>query len=239
MRMRLAKAAALLGALGLAAVPLAGHAQLSQVASRAALDGNLSVPWTAFGPVGAELSVYQQESIGPETVGINSSSGSLYVSQQGNGFTGDFLPGTVVLTQPNADDGEVISFATGVAGFGVDIDPIGFTGSYTAYMAAYDSVGNLIGVISVNGVATGTGAGTAPFLGATSFSDLITHVNFGLVEPGNPDVSQLSLDGIPVLGNIALDDPSLLLVPEPASFGLVAGGALMLAMARRGRHPAP
>jgi hypothetical protein len=231
--MYLAKAAALFGLLGWVAIPPSSYAQLSQVASRAALDGNLTVPWTAFGPVPSELQVYQQATIGPETVGINSSSGVLYVGQQGNGFTGDFAPGTVVLMQPNADDGEVVGFSTPVAGFGVDIDPIGFTGNFTAYMAAYDAVGNLIGIVSVNGVATGTGAGTAPFLGATSFADLISHVDFGLVEPGNPDVSQFSLDGIPVLGNIAIDNASLALVPEPESSAILVGGLLVLAFARR------
>jgi len=237
--MRLAKAAALLGALGWVAVPQASQAALVQVASSAALGGNLTVPWTAFGSVGSALSVYQQETVGPETVDINSSSGLLYVGQEGNGFTGDFAAGTVVLTQPNADDGEVVGFSTPVAGFGVDIDPVGYTGAFTAYLAAYDSSNNLIGIVSVNGNATGSGVGTAPFLGATSFADPIAYVNFGLVEPGNTDVSQFSLDGIPVLGNIAIDDPTVILVPEPASLAVFLTGILMLGWVRRRRLPTP
>jgi hypothetical protein len=59
-------------------------------------------------------------------------------------------------------------------------------------------------------------------------------VTFGLVEPGDPSVSQHSLNGIPVLGNIAIDQISLIVAtPEPATWLLVGAFSLGLAAFRR------
>ncbi len=235
--MRLATTAAIVALVGAWAVAALGHAALIPVASRSALGSNLTVPWTAFGPPGSTLSVFQQATVGPEQVGINSSSGLLYVRQQGAGFNGDFSPGAVLLTQPNPDDGIAIRFQSPVFGFGTDIDPVGYTGPFTAYLQAFNASGTLLGIVSVSGTASVSGAGTAPFIGATSFADPISYLNLGLVEPGNSAVSQITfLNGVPVLGNVAIDQASAIApVPEPSSILLVLAGGAMLAQSRRRR----
>lgn len=218
-RLVIVTAIVLLGAFSNA---LPGRAALLQVSSRTSLGTTLTIPWTTFGSVGSSLSVFQQVTVGGQTIRINSSSGILGISQQDNGFDGNFPAGTVVLTQPNPDDGQTINFVAPVLGFGTDIDAIEFTGLFTAYLAAYDSASNLIGIVSTTGTARG---GIAPFIGATSLADPISFITFGLVEPGNPSKSQHSLGGTPVLGNIAIDQISVVVAtPEPATWLLMAFG---------------
>ncbi len=213
-------------AAGLSIIP--AQASLIQVANRAALGTSLTVPWTVFGTVGTAVSVYDQAQVSTETVRINSSSGLLYVTQQGNGFNGDFATNDVLLLQPNPDDGELVGFTPPVSALGFNIDPSNYTGTFTAIIAAYDASDTLLGVTSISGTASGSGAGTAPFLGVTSTGSPISFFNLGLVELGNPSVSQFTLAGQPVLGNIAINEVSIVPVvapvPEPSS-------PLMMAMA--------
>ncbi len=215
------------GPLACCVVLATGQAALAvpmQVTSRAALGGNLDIPWTSFGPVGTSVNVYQQQTVGSELVHVNSSAGTVFIKQQGNGFSGDFPNNTVVLTQPNPDDGLTIGFVPPVLGVGFDIGPVGYGGAYTAYLQTFDAASKSIGVISATGNAT-----TPTFLGETSVDDPISFFVLGLVEPGNGAVPQFNLNGMPVLGNIALDTVSVIVpVPEPSAAFLLLSAMTIL-----------
>ena len=77
--------------------PDSAQATLTQVGSAAALNANLAIDWTTFGAPGTALSCFCSAPVGPLTVGINGSSGTLNLAREGLDYTGNFAVGANLL----------------------------------------------------------------------------------------------------------------------------------------------
>ena len=86
---------------GLAASSLhSAHATLTRVSSAAGLNANLAIDWSTFGAPGASLACFCSAPVGPLTVGINGTGGTLNLAQEGLDYTGNFAIGANLLLQP-------------------------------------------------------------------------------------------------------------------------------------------
>jgi hypothetical protein len=205
----------------------AAHAGPVQLYDRSTLTSQ-TIDWSSFGTPGTSLSTPVSMSFGAETVGINSSSGTAELRQQGTDFTGNFAAGDGLLSLPDGDKSDVFDLTfsgAAVYGLGAQIEPVsGYTGAFTGMMKLYGTNNALLGEISVAGDATRAGDDSAVFLGASS-SVPIAYVAF-FVEEGSPY--------FPVEGDLAINELSLSeTVPEPASVLLLAPALLAFAGLRR------
>jgi len=220
------------GALGLGlAIALAASAQAAvvQVFSRADV-GNTTFSFGSFGPAGTFLSTPAFAAGGPGTVGVSASNGSLYIKQQGTDWNGNFAPGDFLLAQADDDrsDTFIVSFAgKSVLGVGTQIQPAsGFYGTFTGNMELFSAGNALLGTVSVTGDSTSAGDNSAPFIGA--ISDVpIAFVAF--------DVA-VGFPGFPTEGDLAINDLTLRVVPEPASIAILGATLLGLGVLRRRRR---
>jgi len=220
------------GALGLGLVIALGasaQANVVQVFSRAAV-GNTTFSFGSFGPAGTVLSTPVFEPGGPGTVGVSSSSGTLYIKQQGTDWNGNFAPGDFLLAQQDDDrsDTFIVSFAgKPVLGVGTQIQPAsGFYGTFTGNMELFGAGAVLLGTVSVTGDSTSAGDNSAPFIGAIS-NVPIAFIEFD-VATGFPN--------FPVEGDLAINDLTLRVVPEPATLAILGPTLLGLAALRRRRR---
>ena len=102
-----------LGAGSVAGVGLhSARATLIQVSSRTALNSNLTIDWSTFGSAGTTLFCFCSAPVGPLTVGINGSSGTLNRAEEGLDYTGNFAPGAQLLLQPFVSDEMTVGFFT-------------------------------------------------------------------------------------------------------------------------------
>jgi hypothetical protein len=213
----------------LAALGLHGaQAALIQVGSAAALDANLTIDWSVFGPPGTSLSCFCSAPVGPLTVGINGSSGTLNRAQEGLDYTGNFAPGAQLLLQPFISDEMTVGFFNTlilpqpVAAVGTQMQPLGvdlshgFVGPFTGTMHVLTDDGNNAN-FSVMGNSTLAENNSAPFIGVVSTTDDIINVQF-FADIGNPS--------FPEVGNIAINQMEVRVVPEPSS-ALLAASAIV------------
>ena len=77
--------------------PRSAQATLTQVGSAAALNANLTIDWSTFGPPRVLLSCFCSAPVGPLTVGINGTSGNLNLAKEGLDYTGNFASGANLL----------------------------------------------------------------------------------------------------------------------------------------------
>ena len=225
------RAFALLIATGsLAALGLQGaQAALIQVGSAAALNANLTIDWSVFGPPGATLFCFCSAPVGPLTVGINGSSGTLNRAQEGLDYTGNFAPGAQLLLQPFISDEMTVGFFNTlifpqpVAAVGTQIQPLadlshGFVGPFTGTMHVLTDDGLNVN-FSVVGNSTQAEDNSAPFIGVVSTTDDIIGVQF-FADVGNPM--------FPEAGNIAINQMEVRVVPEPSSALLAASAVVAM-----------
>ena len=139
---------------------------------------------------------------------------------QGNGWSGNFTPGDALVwnegafQQTGIDIG--ILFNSGVYGGGAQIQADYF-GTFVATLTAYDTIGNVIGVVTMNGNSNSNGDGSAIFIGFQSSSANVGFLNFNVVDAFGGD--SLAIDTLTIYSSGTT-------VPEPASFLLLGSGLL-------------
>jgi len=198
------------------------HAALIQVGSRAAVGANLTVNWGVFGPAGTALSCFCSAPVGPIDVHINGSSGTLNRFDEGTDYTGNFAIGDQLLSQPFLSDVMTVGFSAPVRGFGTQIQPLDFTGAFTAYVAVLTN-DSLNQTFMVTGNSTTAENNSAPFIGVTSTLADIIGMQF-LVDIGNPS--------FPREGALAINRMDVK-VPEPLTLSLFSVGLAGIGAMRR------
>lgn len=200
---------------------------ITQVGSRAGLGANDSVVWGASGDDGTfPATPYTVLSGGGLSVSATGPNGlAIFENGGGNGYSGNFSTGDILLTSGLASGPITIDFATAVRGVGFDISSLNF-GSFTGTMQFYGAGNVLFGSASVNGTSGDTQDGSAPFLGGTSsLRDIVRVV---LLMSGAGD--ELTINQ----GSLLTSDVPSGDIPEPATVALVSAAlAGCLAVRRR------
>nr|WP_246504522.1 VCBS domain-containing protein [Bradyrhizobium agreste] len=131
---------------------------------------------TSYTVLGSPLQVVATNGTG----GTVSSAGGIFeLRDQGNGWYGNFEPGTHLLWDRGAGPDITVQFATPVYSAGAQIQA-NYFGGFTAEIIAYDLIGNVIGSVSKNGVSTGSADNSAIFIELTGSSAEIAKVKFHL-----------------------------------------------------------
>lgn len=195
-------------------------AGLIQVANRGALGANLDINWSVFGPPGSVLSCFCGKTVGGLSFGINSSSGTVDRFNEGVDYIGNFARGDALISQPFISDRlSVGTFIPAVSAVGTQIQPLDFTGPFTATMHVLTNDG-MDGDFTVSGVSTTAEDNSAPFIGVVSTTNDIIGVNF-FVDIGNPI--------FPEAGALAINRMDVRLpVPEPGAVSILGTAVLML-----------
>ena len=166
---------------------------MTKVGSRAALAGNVTIEWFQFGKDGAFVSTPLSRRYGDLKVTLGSSSGGLLIKREGTRWTGDFIPGQFLMTQPNQSDNFIVSFSPPVTAVGTQIDPGSqsgstppYTGAFTARLCLYGVGGAFLGTVQTAGMANAAEDGSARFIGARSTGAPIAYVTLQVsgVTPG-------------------------------------------------------
>jgi hypothetical protein len=211
----LALALSVAGAGMAVSAPRSAQATLTQVGSAAALNANLTIDWSTFGAPGTALSCFCSAPVGPLTVGINGSSGTLNLAQEGLDYTSNFAVGANLLLQPFISDQMTVGFFNTlilpqpVAAVGTQIQPLGadiahgFLGSFVGTMHVLTNDG-MDADFTVAGNSTQAEDNSAPFIGVVSTTDDIIGVQF-FADVGNPN--------FPAVGNIAINQMEVRLGP--------------------------
>lgn len=228
--MKLRSLSAIGGIFGLA---VAGHAQLTLVTNRGAMQANDSIDWGQFG---ASFTTVNNGSMGMSQ-GANpflvSSSNQLLRVDEAGGWNGNFTAGDRLMFSgfdPNhgtANGSIDMSFGRTVNAVGAQIQQNQFGSGtpvpFLATLTAYDGLGNNLGTVTEQGLSQFTEDGSAIFIGVHSSRYNIARVVF--------QVKQASTLG----EGFAVNGVSIhaCAVPEPTSLAVLGLGAIALIRRRR------
>ncbi|MGI8956965.1 MAG: hypothetical protein ACR2II_08640 [Chthoniobacterales bacterium] len=153
------------------------------VGSRAVLNGNDFIDWSAAGPA---FTVLTSPFTVPTNLGMTatvstSNSTSLERRDQGNGWAGNFAPGDPLIWNQDAGGDIVVNFGMGVFGAGAQVQS-DFFGAFTGTISAFGQTGNLLGSFTFNGNSTSDGDNSAVFAGILDDTADIFSVSFSVVD---------------------------------------------------------
>ena len=229
-------------ALALLLLARSAAASTIQIGSAAALGANDFFDWGQVRVLDAGGNAIAQ----PSPQNVTSNLGRTATISDGGSFTGlveggdwfsNFTVGDGVLYSGDANDASAaataftVNFNTAVRGLGLQITSAAFL-DFEASLEVFNGAASL-GLFTVSGVMTGSGDGSAPFLGAFSDSSNITRAVFTLTS--NTDFGLgvnrlLTADG----ADTPPANPGAE-VPEPGTLSLLTLGVAGALVRRRGR----
>lgn len=176
---------------------VAGSASAAIVTSRAALGGDDFIDWRQLpaNAISEANSITSPRTVGSAlglstTVSNSPSSGMWRVTQSGGSgpicnlghqFGANFAACDAVLLSANNFDVNnriSLSFATAIAGGGAQFADAATLGPFTAFLSAYDILGNLLESVTLGGTTTGAGDNSAIFLGISRQQADIARLEF-------------------------------------------------------------
>jgi hypothetical protein len=191
----------------------------SLITSQGAIGANDQINWGSLGPAytvrGGSFNIASGGLLESVTVSDNTGFERL---DQGNGWNGNFAPGTQLLWDWHSSVPVTMVFSSPVSAVGFQIEN-GTYEAFTATIQAYDTSNIYIGSVSEAGNGTGAGDNSAIFIG-------IQNIDIGKIIIG-------TTDSIPdlAIGTVYLNAQP---VPEPSTLALAGlGGAGMLLGLRR------
>jgi hypothetical protein len=185
------------------------------------------VDWNQFGPSFTVLSSPQVwTSVGGATGAVGVVGGGNFERlDQGNGWNGNFLPGSALIwNQGNGDF--VFSFDNPVAGVGMAVQA-DLYGPFTATLTAYDSFLNLLGSTVMSGVSNANADGSATFISFNSSFSNISFVQIGVKDwQGGDSFGGCVMSLKPDPSGPSGTDPCTVSspIPEPGSLPLISTG---------------
>jgi hypothetical protein len=199
---------------------------------------NDTVDWGQLGPAFTPLTTPENwTSTGALYTGQVGITGSLIGTQnferldQGNGWSGNFLPGDHLLwnegayLQTGIDIGVLFNNFSFGGGAQIQAD---FFGPFTATLTAFDGLGNLIGTTVLAGNSTSAGDGSAIFIGFQSSSANVAFLNFNVVDQYGGD--SLAIDTLTIYGSGSTPEPTSLLLLGSGLVAAVAYGRRRLGL---------
>jgi hypothetical protein len=161
------------------------HAAIVLITDPAQLRANDQLGWTSLGPPGTVISSpfqLQTDHGIAVTVKTGGTPPSFKRLDQGNGFSGDFAPGTPLLAT-NSLGPLTIDFPTPVYGVGAFVEHATLD-TFTQYIRA-NAGKNVLAEFTVDETNNHLGNGTAGFIGVLSDQADITEISFDSFRGGN------------------------------------------------------
>ena len=168
---------------------------------RADIGAAYTVDWGNFGP--EFTSVASNSSIGNVTIqGAN-----VFTTFAGSTYNSDFSATDTVLALFDTNSGEIdgsfdLFFTEAVYAAGAQVQGY-YTGGFTGFISAFNSVNDLLGVFTVSGANNANGDGSAAFAGIVSDSKNISRLQFSGFGAGSA-INMLSVNDVPEPSTIFL-----------------------------------
>lgn len=199
------------------------QAVLTLITSRGDIAANDSIDWGQFGADGSMVaSGTQGVTAHGNAFSISDTGNDLQMYTQGASWNGNFAAGDRVIAENTVGGAMTIGFGATVNAVGMQVQSVPYA-TFTAFVSAFDGLGNLLGQFQLTGVSNANGDNSAIFLGVKSDRTNIGFVTYSVTDPGHP--VQFGINHVSINGCNA--------VPEPATLAVLGVGAVALIRRKR------